>query len=99
MRAIIAELINFKLADSLLGIQAQSSFDDGYQLLDHCVFVGESPNLGVPSVAKLEDGSEVQWHRSLPNEKKPWKEVVGVENKMLSPLHIRNTKFINYRCI
>ena len=53
--------------------------------------------MGVPDVAKLEDGSEMEWHRSLPDAKDPWQEVVGVVNKMLSPLHVKNTRFINYR--
>ncbi len=32
MRAMMTHMTNFFLADSLLGIQAQSSFDDGYQV-------------------------------------------------------------------
>ncbi len=32
MRAVMVEMSNFKLADSLLGIEVQTSFDDGYQV-------------------------------------------------------------------
>ena len=46
VRTGAAEMINFKLADSLRGIEVFKNFLAGYQRIKDAVIVAESPNIG-----------------------------------------------------
>lgn len=46
IRVEAAEVLNFKLADSMVGVNLFRNMLSGYQRIKKSVIVGESPNIG-----------------------------------------------------
>jgi len=67
-------------------------------MIQDSVFVGESPNLGKPASYKvMEDGKWVKKHseRSLPSGQD--KVIKGIYLDSEGPIHVHNTKFLQYK--
>ena len=54
MRSTTSELTNFKLADAQVGIEFIRNMLDGYQLLKDALIIAETPNIGKPSMIKVQ---------------------------------------------
>ena len=57
MRSTTSELTNFKLADAQVGIEFIRNMLDGYQLLKDALIIAETPNIGKPSMIKVQNTS------------------------------------------
>jgi len=100
MRSTASNLINFKLADNLIGVWFNRLMLSGYQMIKDSLIIAETPNKGKPNAFRVwEDG---QWvykfrDRSIPNTRKPHTYVAGVYIDNEGPLHVHNVEFKGFK--